>query len=226
MTGPALIVLFVLSLAHTSSGVTPWSNRTYVCPNIRDCDINKLCIVYTSGAKFCVNPAVIRCDHMLEMERKANCWQTGYLISHGFAQCSQLFEHKDTFDSAGQRWVDCTTKCLIDIVDSYIRNNGTSTENRTNTDGVVDDCDALKDFAFSTYPKCFDRCGFLRVLQSNFQPFVGLMNRMDSELTQIIMNKTKGAVKEACPKSINKRCGIGRIFLELDEQLHGKSTQQ
>lgn len=99
----------------------------------------------------CSNPPMDQCAFYANcLESRYHCGPDGYPIADGQHFCQKFSDDRAMLDAQGQRWMIDTMHCLqLAIVPDAI-----------NATPPAMDCQALKDQAFASHPRCYIDNGF------------------------------------------------------------------
>lgn len=171
-----------------------WSVLSSTCPNSSSiCNADQLC---TSDSSNCIPKNVAQCDKYLDLEAGANCGSAGYLLGYGFKYCSKFYNHYYKFDAAGQKYIDCTAKCLLNAM-NYLDGQ----------DQGQYPCDVIKQKAYAAHPDCYVECGFCETILKNAAAYNGVIEYKDLAISQIVTTARKCMVElgGSAAKSINQK---------------------
>lgn len=90
-------------------------------------------------------------------EETAHCGNEGYLIAFGEKYCRRFIspEIYATFDEPGKKFINCTSKCLIENMGKYM----------TTHDPI--NCDDLTNSGYNAQTSCYMDCDFCTVCKTN-----------------------------------------------------------
>uniref|UniRef100_A0AC34PYF5 Uncharacterized protein n=1 Tax=Panagrolaimus sp. JU765 TaxID=591449 RepID=A0AC34PYF5_9BILA len=135
------------------------------------------------------------CDYYLELENQVFCGENGYLVRYGYPYCSRFTspEYYDLFDEPGQKWVDCTAKCLLvktrQIVEKEVGKAGVN-------------CEKIEVEAFEVHTECYRECNFCQICRTNKFALISVFDPVD-----LFYPKTLNQVYE-----IGTMCGFQCFF--------------
>ncbi|KIL63796.1 hypothetical protein M378DRAFT_649865 [Amanita muscaria Koide BX008] len=99
----------------------------------------------------CYNPIIDDCSFYPDcLETRYHCGPSGYPLGYGLKYCTAFIQNRGLLSQRGQQWMVDAMHCLqLALVPEA-----------TGESKTVQACDELKDYAFSTHPKCYVDNGF------------------------------------------------------------------
>ncbi|KAI6173073.1 hypothetical protein M3Y98_01043200 [Aphelenchoides besseyi] len=129
------------------------------------------------------------CKYYEEFEEQHRCGSNGYFLAFGQKYCNKFLDSESEFNRIGRNFVDCTAKCLVKRLESYLEIQSQLT------------CPTITDKAFEMHVDCYLECNFCAAWCTNKRTLFKIYDVRDFQTSRAIrtvfevLHKCGGIVK-------------------------------